>query len=157
MFLNKFTDYYKKFEIYISIIGFCFGLVFTFLTLTRVDMWLENFWIIVNLLIVAFSIFVLTYYENWTKGKSLPESLRDNLHQIMSQRYCMFSSLEKLIHQGVNIKYYYNTSRLVGRPGICNCERPCQGQGEGDSLSQPLDFNAPTSIFGNRGSEEESW
>lgn len=61
---------------------------------------------------------------------------RDNLHHIMSQQYSLFSSLEKLIHQGVNIKYYYNTSRTVGRPGICNCERPCQGQGEGDAPGQ---------------------
>ena len=61
---------------------------------------------------------------------------RDNLHQIMSQQYSLFSSLEKLIHQGVNIKYYYNTSRKVGRPGIYNCERPCQGQGEGDAPGQ---------------------
>lgn len=58
---------------------------------------------------------------------------RDNLHQIISQRYSLFSSLEKLIHQGVNIKYYYNTSRLMGPPGICMCEKPCQGQGEGDA------------------------
>ena len=61
---------------------------------------------------------------------------RDNLHRIMSEQYCLFSSLEKLIHQGVNIKYYYNTSRTVGRPGICNCEKPCQGQGEGDAPGQ---------------------
>ena len=61
---------------------------------------------------------------------------RDNLHKIMSEQYCLFSSLEKLIHQGVNIKYYYNTSRLVGRPGICNCEQPCQGLGEGDAPGQ---------------------
>lgn len=62
---------------------------------------------------------------------------RDNLHQIISgPQYSMFSSLEKLIHQGVNIKYYYNTSRTFGRPGICNCERPCQGQGEGDAPGQ---------------------
>ena len=62
---------------------------------------------------------------------------RDNLHQIVSgPNYSLFSSLEKLIHQGVNIKYYYNTSRTVGRPGICNCERPCQGQGEGDAPGQ---------------------
>jgi TATA-box binding protein (TBP) (component of TFIID and TFIIIB) len=58
---------------------------------------------------------------------------RDNLHQIISQRYSLFSSLEKLIHQGVNIKYYYNTSRMTGPPGICMCEKPCQGQGEGDA------------------------
>ena len=62
---------------------------------------------------------------------------RDNLHQIVSgPHYSLFSSLEKLIHQGVNIKYYYNTSRTVGRPGICNCEKPCQGQGEGDAPGQ---------------------
>lgn len=59
---------------------------------------------------------------------------RDNLHQIISERYGLFSSLEKLIHQGVNIKYYYNTARTVGRPGICNCEKPCDGKGEGDAL-----------------------
>ncbi len=62
---------------------------------------------------------------------------RDNLHQIVSgSPYNLFSSLEKLIHQGVNIKYYYNTSRTVGRPGICSCEKPCQGQGEGDAPEQ---------------------
>lgn len=62
---------------------------------------------------------------------------RDNLHQIISASpYSLFSSLEKLIHQGVNIKYYYNTSRTVGRPGICNCEKACQGQGEGDAPGQ---------------------
>jgi hypothetical protein len=61
---------------------------------------------------------------------------RDNLHQIATRNYSLFSSLEKLIHQGVNIKYYYNTSRITGRPGICNCEKPCQGQGEGDAPGQ---------------------
>ena len=61
---------------------------------------------------------------------------RDNLHSIISTQYSLFSSLEKLIHQGVNIKYYYNTSREYGRPGICACPRPCQGQGEGDAPGQ---------------------
>lgn len=61
---------------------------------------------------------------------------RDNLHSIISQRYGLFSSLEKLIHQGVNIKYYYNTSKTFGRPGICECEKPCPGQGEGDAPGQ---------------------
>lgn len=62
---------------------------------------------------------------------------RDALHEIVSgPQYSLFSSLEKLIHQGVNIKYYYNTSRTVGRPGICNCEKACQGQGEGDAPGQ---------------------
>jgi hypothetical protein len=80
MFLDKFTEYYKRFETYISLIGFSFGLVFTFLTLTRVDMWLENFWIIVNLLIVAFSIFAITFYENWAKSKNISDSSDDVFH-----------------------------------------------------------------------------
>jgi hypothetical protein len=61
---------------------------------------------------------------------------RDTLHDIATRQYSLFSSLEKLIHQGVNIKYYYNTSRTFGRPGICNCTKPCQGQGEGDAPGQ---------------------
>jgi TATA-box binding protein (TBP) (component of TFIID and TFIIIB) len=61
---------------------------------------------------------------------------RDNLHSIVSSQYGLFSSLEKLIHQGVNIKYYYNTSREYGRPGICACPKPCSGQGEGDAPGQ---------------------
>jgi TATA-box binding protein (TBP) (component of TFIID and TFIIIB) len=69
---------------------------------------------------------------------------RDNLHQIVSgPNYSLFSSLEKLIHQGVNIKYYYNTSRLYGRPGICNCERPCQGQGDGEAPGQCKQITIP--------------
>lgn len=64
MFLNKFSDYYRKFEVYISVIGFSFGLIFTFLTLTRVDAFWENFWIIINLLIVAFGILAMTLFEN---------------------------------------------------------------------------------------------
>jgi TATA-box binding protein (TBP) (component of TFIID and TFIIIB) len=59
---------------------------------------------------------------------------RDNLHRIITQRYGLFSSLEKLIHQGVNIKYYYNEARNTGPPGICMCEKPCTGQGEGNAL-----------------------
>jgi len=71
MILDKVTDLYKKFEVYISVVTFSFGLVVTFLTLTRVDMFMENFWIVVNLLLVAFSIFTLTFYENKAEQKLL--------------------------------------------------------------------------------------
>lgn len=61
---------------------------------------------------------------------------RDNLHQILTRQYNIFSSLEKLIHQGVNVKYYYNTARIGEKTGICSCEKACSGQGEGDALGQ---------------------
>lgn len=64
MLLNKFSDFYKKFEKFISPIGLIYGFIFTSLTLTRVDMWLENFWIVVHLLIATFGILAVTFYEN---------------------------------------------------------------------------------------------
>lgn len=62
---------------------------------------------------------------------------RDNLHSILSNDYRLFSSFEKLIHQGVNVKYYYNECRDPSHPqGICMCPNPCQGTGEGDAIGQ---------------------
>lgn len=67
MFINKITDFYRKFEIYISFITFSFGLITTFLTLTRVDMLMENIWIILNLIFATAGILALTYFENRNK------------------------------------------------------------------------------------------
>ncbi len=78
--VNRATNLYKKFEVYISIITFSFGLIATFLTLTRVDMFIENFWIVINLLIVIFAIFIITLYENGAKLKNIEEIKRQNLN-----------------------------------------------------------------------------
>ncbi len=78
MLLNKFSDFYKRFEKYISAVGLIYGFIFTSLTLTRVDMWLENFWIVVHLLIAAFGILAITFYENRAEKKNVPE---DDLHR----------------------------------------------------------------------------
>ena len=60
---------------------------------------------------------------------------RDMLHTILSDDYRLFSSFEKLIHQGVNVKYYYNEARDTRHPqGICWCPTPCSGTGEGESI-----------------------
>jgi hypothetical protein len=62
---------------------------------------------------------------------------RDVLHTILSDKYRLFSSFEKLIHQGVNVKYYYNTGAdKTATKGICNCPDPCPGTGEGDAVGQ---------------------
>lgn len=60
---------------------------------------------------------------------------RDNLHSILSDEYRLFSSFEKLIHQGVNVKYYYNEARdRSQQQGICWCPHPCSGTGEGEEI-----------------------
>lgn len=56
---------------------------------------------------------------------------RTALHTILSKTYGLFSTFESTIYQGVNTKYYYNTTNKEGRPGICMCAKRCRGQGEG--------------------------
>jgi hypothetical protein len=42
--------------------------------------------------------------------------------------------LEKTIYQGVNTKYFYNSTNK--QSGICSCEKICKGQGMGDGEGQ---------------------
>jgi len=58
---------------------------------------------------------------------------RDELHRILVNQYKLFSTLETTIYQGINTKYYYN-EKSVRKNGICWCERPCNGQGDGKEL-----------------------
>ena len=60
---------------------------------------------------------------------------RDELHKILVSQYRLFSTLETTIYQGINTKYYYNEKSLR-KNGICWCERPCNGQGDGKELGQ---------------------
>ncbi len=78
--INKFTDLYKKLETVISLFTFSFGLIVTFMTLTRVDMFMENFWIVVNLLIVFLAIFAITLYENRLKNKNIVDFFSSPLY-----------------------------------------------------------------------------
>jgi hypothetical protein len=61
---------------------------------------------------------------------------RDELHRLLTSQYRLFSTLETTIYQGVNTKYYYNeeTPRNPALQGICQCPRPCPGQGDGKSI-----------------------
>jgi TATA-box binding protein (TBP) (component of TFIID and TFIIIB) len=58
---------------------------------------------------------------------------RDELHRVLVNQYKLFSTLETTIYQGINTKYYYN-EKSVRKNGICWCERPCNGQGDGKEL-----------------------
>ena len=59
---------------------------------------------------------------------------QDNLHRIFLERYNLFSMLEKTIYQGVNTKYYYNSSNKT--KGVCACPTFCKGQGLGNGLGE---------------------
>lgn len=54
---------------------------------------------------------------------------RESLQEIMVSMN-IFSSFEPCIYPGVNIKYFYNINN-EGCRGICNCERVCNGKGDG--------------------------
>lgn len=80
MFLNKFSDFYKKYEKYISPVGLIYGFILTWFTLTRVDTFLENFWIVVNMLIACFGILAITLVENRVEKKKFTEIDREKFH-----------------------------------------------------------------------------
>lgn len=58
---------------------------------------------------------------------------RDELHRVLVNKYKLFSTLETTIYQGINTKYYYN-EESERKNGICWCEKPCNGQGDGKTL-----------------------
>jgi TATA-box binding protein (TBP) (component of TFIID and TFIIIB) len=61
---------------------------------------------------------------------------RDELHRLLTSKYRLFSTLETTIYQGVNTKYYYNEEAPLDTElwGICQCPRPCTGQGDGKTI-----------------------
>jgi len=61
---------------------------------------------------------------------------RDDLHRLLTSQYRLFSTLETTIYQGVNTKYYYNEEAPLTNElwGVCQCPRPCTGQGDGKTI-----------------------
>jgi TATA-box binding protein (TBP) (component of TFIID and TFIIIB) len=55
---------------------------------------------------------------------------QENLHQLLVNKYNLFSMLEKTIYQGVNTKFFFNKSDISN--GTCTCSKFCKGQGTGD-------------------------
>ena len=55
---------------------------------------------------------------------------QDALHKLLINEYNLFSMLEKTIYQGVNTKFFYNSTRPT--TGICKCDGACKGQGSGE-------------------------
>jgi hypothetical protein len=73
--LAQVRAWYGKFERPISSISLIWGFVFDAITLTRVDQFWENFWVIVHLLIVAICIVVINLQENEGGSEANPNKL----------------------------------------------------------------------------------
>ena len=68
--IRRLFKLFEKYLDYLSSIGLVFGLIVTPFVLTRVDNFIEIFWVIIHILIAVFGIFVLNYLENRiNKGK----------------------------------------------------------------------------------------
>lgn len=62
---------------------------------------------------------------------------RDSLHRVLVDKYCLNSSYESAIYQGVKTKYFYNAMRPAdASPGICPCDTLCKGTGDGSKLGE---------------------
>lgn len=63
---------------------------------------------------------------------------REELHNLLTRNYGLFSTNESTIYQGVNTKYYYNKIHAHMEPkGVCHCvDTICTGQGNGDGYGQ---------------------
>ncbi len=73
-------NWYARFERPISSISLVGGFIFDAVTLTRVDLFWENFWVVVHLLIVASSIFLVNYLENRSPTAAADEKNPATLH-----------------------------------------------------------------------------
>lgn len=72
--MGKIKDWYEKYEGRISSVGLIGGFIFTSLTLTRVDLFLENFWIVLHLFIAGLGILLLNFIvRKKTEDESSPK------------------------------------------------------------------------------------
>jgi hypothetical protein len=68
-------NWYGKFERPISSLSLLGGFVFDAFTLTRVDMFWENFWVIIHLVVVAVAIALINKYENQGSDEDNPQKI----------------------------------------------------------------------------------
>ncbi len=80
MNLNRLTDFYKRFELYISPIGLIYGFIFTMLTSTRADLFWDNFWVVVNLLLASFAILAVVVFENRADKRKASEEEKEKFN-----------------------------------------------------------------------------
>jgi TATA-box binding protein (TBP) (component of TFIID and TFIIIB) len=62
---------------------------------------------------------------------------RDRLYRVLVEEYGLWCTYEPTIYQGVNTKFFWNSTRPADAPpGICVCPTPCTGEGHGYAVGQ---------------------
>jgi len=64
---------------------------------------------------------------------------REILHNLLIQKYSLFSSYEPCIYPGVNSKFFWNKkyrNDSLKKEGICHCSQQCIGKGKGDGYGK---------------------
>jgi TATA-box binding protein (TBP) (component of TFIID and TFIIIB) len=70
--------------------------------------------------------------SDYSVGKAIR---RDRLYRILVEKYGLWSSFEPTRYQGVNTKFFWNSSKPADAPpGICICPTPCDGDGHGHGV-----------------------
>jgi TATA-box binding protein (TBP) (component of TFIID and TFIIIB) len=60
---------------------------------------------------------------------------RDRLYRVLVEEYGLWCTFEPTIYQGVNTKFFWNSTRPADAPpGICVCPTPCTGEGHGYAI-----------------------
>lgn len=57
---------------------------------------------------------------------------RKNLHLLLINNYQNVCSFQPLTYPGVKLQYYWNTKN-TNKDGICHCQNPCFGKGDGNA------------------------
>jgi hypothetical protein len=103
--IKYWENWYQKYERPISTAGLLFGFVFDALTLKRVDLFWENFWVIAHLVIAAAGIIILNLYER----KRIPEEIPGRVHFYLTVLIQgMFGGLF-----GTFLVFYFRSSTLA--------------------------------------------
>lgn len=70
--------------------------------------------------------------SDYSVGKAIR---RDRLYRILVEKYGLWSSFEPTRYQGVNTKFFWNSSTPADAPpGICICPTPCEGDSHGHGI-----------------------
>src|SRR4051812_45697173 len=78
MKIRSIKNWYFRYERIVSSFSLIGGFIFDAVTLKRVDLFWENLWVAVHLLVAGIGIILLNIYEN--KKEHISESVRSKIH-----------------------------------------------------------------------------
>jgi hypothetical protein len=80
MVFKRIINWYEEYERWFSSLSLVGGFIFDAIALKRVDLFIENFWIVVHLLIAACGIVLLNLFEKGRAESHISEEARSRIH-----------------------------------------------------------------------------